>query len=102
MAIEARNRTLPDWFTRVRTRQIALPRFQRYQAWNHGDVALLFNTIRAISLWVQPWRWISGTTPRSSVARSRERRTTVSGSQRISWTASRDSFARGTLLTAQS
>ena len=45
MSIEARNRTLPDWFTRVRTRQIALPRFQRFEVWEHSDVALLFNTI---------------------------------------------------------
>lgn len=45
MSIEARNRTLPDWFTRVRTRQLALPRFQRYEAWSYSNVTQLFNTI---------------------------------------------------------
>lgn len=45
MPIQAHNRNLPDWFNRVRTRQIALPRFQRYEAWTHGNVAQLFNTI---------------------------------------------------------
>ena len=32
MGVEARNRNIPDWFVRVRTGQIALPRFQRYEA----------------------------------------------------------------------
>jgi Protein of unknown function DUF262 len=45
MAIEARNRTLPNWFTRIRERQIALPRFQRVEAWDHSRVAQLFNMI---------------------------------------------------------
>lgn len=45
MALEARNRTLPDWLTRIRTRQTALPRFQRYEAWGHANVTQLFNTI---------------------------------------------------------
>ncbi len=45
MAIQAHNRNLPDWFNRVRTRQIALPRFQRYEAWTQANVAQLFNTI---------------------------------------------------------
>ena len=46
MSIEARNRPLPDWFTRVRTHQIVLPlRFQRYEAWGHANVVQLFNTI---------------------------------------------------------
>jgi Protein of unknown function DUF262 len=45
MAIEARNRPLPDWFTRIRTHQIVLPRFQRFEAWAHANVAQLFNTI---------------------------------------------------------
>src|SRR5256886_9919475 len=35
MAIEARNRALPEWFTRIRTHQVVLPRFQRFEAW--GD-----------------------------------------------------------------
>lgn len=45
MAIEARNRPLPDWFTRIRTHQTVLPRFQRYEAWGHANVTQLFNTI---------------------------------------------------------
>jgi hypothetical protein len=45
MTIDARNRSLPDWFTRIRTRQTALPRFQRFEAWTHANVTQLFNTI---------------------------------------------------------
>ena len=45
MTIEAHNRLLPDWFTRIRTRQLALPRFQRFEAWGHANVTQLFNTI---------------------------------------------------------
>jgi hypothetical protein len=33
MAIEARSRPLPGWFTRIRTRQTVLPRFQRFEVW---------------------------------------------------------------------
>ena len=45
MSIEARNRLLPDWFTRIRTHQTVLPRFQRFEAWDHSRVTKLFNTI---------------------------------------------------------
>lgn len=45
MAINAQNRTLPDWFTRIRTRQLVLPRFQRFEAWGHSQIMQLFNTI---------------------------------------------------------
>lgn len=45
MSINAQNRSLPDWFTRIRTRQTVLPRFQRFEAWGHGDVTQMFNTI---------------------------------------------------------
>jgi hypothetical protein len=45
VAIEARNRPLPDWFTRIRTRQLVLPRFQRFEAWSPTEVTQLFNTI---------------------------------------------------------
>lgn len=45
MAIEARNRPLPDWFTRIRTHQTVLARFQRFEAWGHAIVTQLFNTI---------------------------------------------------------
>jgi hypothetical protein len=45
VAIEASNRPLPDWFTPIRTRQTVLPRFQRFEAWDHGRVTQLFNTL---------------------------------------------------------
>ena len=45
MAINAQNRNLPDWFTRIRTRQTVLPRFQRFEAWGHANIAQIFNTI---------------------------------------------------------
>lgn len=45
MAIEARNRPLLDWFTRIRTRQLVLPRFQRFEAWDHSNVTQLLNTV---------------------------------------------------------
>lgn len=43
--MEARNRPLPDWFTKIRTRQISLPRFQRFEAWSHHQVTGLLNTV---------------------------------------------------------
>jgi hypothetical protein len=43
--MEARNRTLPDWLTRIRTRQIVLPRFQRFEAWSHFQISALLNTV---------------------------------------------------------
>lgn len=45
MTINAQNRLLPDWFTRIRTRQTVLPRFQRFEAWGYGNVTQMFNTI---------------------------------------------------------
>ena len=45
MPIQAHDRSLPDWFTRIRTRQIVLPRFQRFEAWTHAQNTQLFNTI---------------------------------------------------------
>lgn len=44
MSLEARNRSLPDWFTKVRNRSLVLPRFQRFEAWTHAYVCDLFNT----------------------------------------------------------
>ena len=45
MGITANNRLLPGWLTRVETGQIKLPQFQRWEAWSHANVALLFNTV---------------------------------------------------------
>ncbi|MHB8378147.1 MAG: GmrSD restriction endonuclease domain-containing protein [Candidatus Limnocylindrales bacterium] len=43
--MEARNRYVPDWFTRIRTGQIRLPRFQRTDAWSHGEVTALLESV---------------------------------------------------------
>ena len=45
MGMEARNRALPDWFTRVRTGQLVLPRFQRYESWSHAEVVTLLDSV---------------------------------------------------------
>ena len=45
MGMNASNRTLPDWFTRVRTGQIKLPRFQRYESWSHAEVVTLLDSV---------------------------------------------------------
>ena len=45
MSINAQNRTLPDWFTRIRTGQTVLPRFQRFETWSHSTITQMFNTI---------------------------------------------------------
>lgn len=43
--MEARNRPLPDWFTRLRTHQLVLPRFQRFEAWTHTQITSLIDTV---------------------------------------------------------
>ncbi len=43
--MEARNRTLPDWMTRIRTRQIMLPRFQRMEAWGYQEITDLLEAV---------------------------------------------------------
>lgn len=45
MGMEARNRALPDWFARVRTGQLALPRFQRHESWSHTEVVTLLDSV---------------------------------------------------------
>ena len=45
MGMEARNRTLPDWFTRIRTGQLKLPRFQRFESWSHAEVVTLLDSV---------------------------------------------------------
>lgn len=44
-ALEARNRLLPEWFNRIRTGQLRLPRFQRFEAWSHHEVSGLLETV---------------------------------------------------------
>lgn len=43
--MHARDRFLPAWFDRIRSRQITLPRFQRFVAWGHGEVSALLTTV---------------------------------------------------------
>ena len=43
--MEARNRKLTDWFTRIRTGQILLPRFQRHEAWGHREITSLLESV---------------------------------------------------------
>jgi hypothetical protein len=42
--MHAQDRFLPEWFKRLRSRQITLPRFQRFVAWGHGEVSGLLTT----------------------------------------------------------
>lgn len=43
--MEARNRRLPDWLTRIRTRQLVLPRFQRMEAWGYREITDLMQML---------------------------------------------------------
>lgn len=43
--MHAHDRFLPGWFDRIRSRQITLPRFQRFVAWGHGEVSGLLTTV---------------------------------------------------------
>lgn len=43
--MHAHDRFLPEWFNRIRSRQITLPRFQRFMAWGHGEISGLLTTV---------------------------------------------------------
>ena len=43
--MHAHDRFLPEWFSRIRSRQITLPRFQRFVAWGHSEVSGLLTTV---------------------------------------------------------
>lgn len=43
--MHAHDRFLPEWFNRIRARQITLPRFQRFIAWSHAEVSGLLTTV---------------------------------------------------------
>ncbi len=43
--MEARNRHLPEWFNRIQTGQIRLPRFQRFEAWGHNEISNLIEAV---------------------------------------------------------
>ena len=45
MGMNAYNRTLPDWFARVRSGQIVLPRFQRFESWSHAEFVTLLDSV---------------------------------------------------------
>lgn len=43
--MDARNRSLSQWFHRIRTGQVQLPRFQRFEAWGPREVEDLTQTV---------------------------------------------------------
>lgn len=43
--MESGDRRLPEWLTRIRTGQIKLPRFQRFEAWTHATVTAVLNNV---------------------------------------------------------
>ena len=43
--MEARNRPLEDWFSEIGNGYLALPRFQRHEAWSHKQVSALLDTV---------------------------------------------------------
>lgn len=43
--MEARQRPIKDWLTKIRTRQILLPRFQRFEAWGSNTAADFLTSI---------------------------------------------------------
>ena len=43
--MDARNRTIPDWWTRIKSGQLLLPRFQRDQAWGFTEVGALLEAM---------------------------------------------------------
>lgn len=45
--MEARNRSLESWFSRLRSKQLTLPRFQRHEAWAPAQVESLLETVIA-------------------------------------------------------
>ena len=43
--MHAYDRFLPEWFNRIRSRQLTLPRFQRSVAWDSKHVSDLLTTV---------------------------------------------------------
>jgi hypothetical protein len=43
--MEARDRSVEAWFNRIRSGQLRLPRFQRFEAWDYENVAALIDSI---------------------------------------------------------
>jgi hypothetical protein len=44
-SMEARDRSVEAWFNRVRSGQLRLPRFQRFEAWDYDNVSALIDSI---------------------------------------------------------
>lgn len=45
MGIKASNRPLHEWLSLVQTGRLALPRFQRFESWGHGEVETLLDSV---------------------------------------------------------
>ena len=45
--MQARDRAVDEWFSRISSGQIQLPRFQRFEAWGNREVADLLETVLA-------------------------------------------------------
>jgi hypothetical protein len=43
--VEARNRDLDKWFSRIESGEVLLPRFQRHEAWGHKEVTSLLESV---------------------------------------------------------
>lgn len=43
--MEARNRKLGDWYGRIKSSEMKLPRFQRYEAWDRQRISSLLETV---------------------------------------------------------
>ena len=43
--MEARNRKLEDWYGKIKRGEIKLPRFQRFEAWDHQRICSLIETV---------------------------------------------------------
>lgn len=43
--MQAQDRTIERWFNRIRTGQLLLPRFQRYEAWPYENIAGLLDSV---------------------------------------------------------
>lgn len=44
-SVQARNRTVEEWFGLIRAGSLRLPRFQRHEAWDRGTVVSLMETV---------------------------------------------------------
>ena len=45
MSVEARDRKIENWYSKIRFGEIKLPRFQRHEAWDNGRIRSLLRTV---------------------------------------------------------